>query len=320
MTAVKFFILNVLLLALLLAGTFYIVSSASFGIPKEKNIIVIGDSHTECAIDDSIFLRSFNISQAGEAYLYSYIKLKKFLDVNPHIDTVFVSFHGGSIQMSQDEKIFGDNYILGHVPTYISLFGREELAVFLQKSSFYSAVIKTPLRPIRAVLRFVLNHPVTFKDLPIGGYNKLDRDRLQRAIELKEDSIADGSSGVENKYSKYQLEYLLKIVEVCKEKKVELILFNAPTYNSTRYGNLASLKNYYTTHFPGIKYLDYSDFPLPDYGYGDTDHLNFKGAGIFSRWLESNWTCSTTYFTEPCRVRVVEQVYYANNEPPCPEG
>jgi hypothetical protein len=24
---------------------------------------------------------------------------------------------------------------------------------------------------------------------------------------------------------------------------------------------------------------------------------------------QRHWTCSTTYFTEPCRVRVVEQVY-----------
>jgi hypothetical protein len=127
---VKKFLFGILLYATLssviliaaLGGVYSIISSSSFKIPEEKNIIVVGDSHTQCAINDSIFSRSINISQGGTAYLYSYIKLRKFLNENPHIDTVLVSFHGGSIQRSQDEWIFGDKYILSIVPNYFSLF------------------------------------------------------------------------------------------------------------------------------------------------------------------------------------------------------
>jgi hypothetical protein len=265
------------------------VSLTSFTIPEKKSIIVIGDSHTECAIDDSIFSCSFNISQSGTAYLYSYIKLRKFLEVNPHIDTVFVSFHGGAIQKSLDKWIVEDKYILEHVPNHISLFGKEELILFLKKSSFYSAIIKIPVRHIRAILKFVFNHSLTFKDLFIGGYLYLERDKLQTDINRVEENMATGTSEAETEYSEYQLEYLLKIVELCKERRVELFLFNVPTYNPVRYGNLSFLANYYDAYFSDIKYLDYSDFVLPDYGYGDIGHLNFKGARIFSQWLEDNY-------------------------------
>jgi hypothetical protein len=289
LTVVVFFVLVSLLLTVLLGGTYYIMSQASFRIPEEKNIIVIGDSHTECAIDDSIFSRSFNCSQSGTEYLYSYIKLRKFLEVNPHIDTVFVSFHGGSIQKSHDKRIFEGQRIVNKVPKYISLFGMEEWEMFFDKSDFYSAIIQLPMRTIRTTLKFARNHALTFKDLYIGGYFYLDRDKLQRAIELEEENINAGIGAAENEYSEYQLAYLLKTVELCTEKGVALILFNAPTYNPARYGNLPALENYYNTYFPGVKYLDYSNFPLPDYGYGDIGHLNYKGARIFSQWLEENY-------------------------------
>jgi hypothetical protein len=279
-----FFTFNLVILILVLGSVYFITSSSSFKIPEEKNIIVVGDSHTECAIDDSIFSRSINISQSGTAYLYSYVKLRKFLNENPHVDTVLISFHGGSIQKSIDEWILGDRYILAHIPEYFSLLGTEELFLFRNKPSFYSAIIKMPVKHIRGILKFVIKRTLTYKDLYIGGYLRLDRDRLQGAIEL------EGNMEIpKNEYSEYQLEYLLKIVELCNNKDVELILFNSPTYNPEKYGNLSLLADCYNAYFSNITYLDFSSFVLPDYGYGDIGHLNFKGAEIFSQYLENNY-------------------------------
>jgi hypothetical protein len=107
---------------------------------------------------------------------------------------------------------------------------------------------------------------------------------LQKAIELEENKEM-----TKNEYSEYQLEYLLKIIELCNNKDVELILFNSPTYNSKKYGDLSLLADYYNTYFSNITYLDFSSFVLPDYGYGDIGHLNFKGAEIFSQYLKNNY-------------------------------
>jgi hypothetical protein len=154
----------------------------------------------------------------------------------------------------------------------------------MNRPSFYSAVIKMPVKHIRGILKFMITRTATYKDLYIGGYFKLDRDKLPKAIELAGDNEMK-----ENEYSEYQLEYLLKIIELCGSKGVELILFNSPTYNPEKYGNLPSLANFYTMYFPDITYLDFSAFVLPDYGYGDINHLNFKGAEIFSQYLENNY-------------------------------
>jgi hypothetical protein len=285
---VKIFVLNVLLWTLLLGGTYYIVSSASFRLPEEKDVLVIGDSHTECAIDDSIFSRAFNISQSGTAYLYSYVKLKKFLEVNPRIHTTFVSFHGESIRKALDEWTVGDKFIFKYLPSHISLFSRKELAALARESSFYSAIMKVPFYRTRAILKFILYRSLTFSDLHIGGYVKLHRDKLQKDIELTENNMAAGTNEGGDEYSTYQLAYLLQIVALCREKGVEVILFNPPTYHPARYGNLPALAHFYNTYFPGVKYLDYSDFSLPGDAYSDIGHLNFKGATIFSHWLRDN--------------------------------
>jgi hypothetical protein len=81
----------------------------------------------------------------------------------------------------------------------------------------------------------------------------------------------------------------MKIAELCAQKNVALILFNSPTYNAKKYGNLESLNKFYAAYLAGTKYLDYSNFILPDYGYADIGHLNFKGAEIFSNYLEDNY-------------------------------
>jgi hypothetical protein len=268
----------------MVATVYFIFSGASFAVSKDKNILIVGDSHTACAIDDSVFTHSVNISQGGTVYLYSYIKLRKILAKNPHIDIVLVSFHGGSIQKSMDEWTIGDKYILEHIPNYISLITIEELPVLMNNPVFYSAIIKAPVKCIKTVLKFIVKHTLTYKDLYIGGYDKLDRDKLHRAIELRENNTV-----AETGYSDYQIDYLLKIVNLCAEKNVELILFSTPTYNAKEYGNLQALNDFYNIYLTETKYFDYSNFILPDYGYGDIGHLNFKGAELFSDYLENNY-------------------------------
>jgi hypothetical protein len=162
----------------------------------------------------------------------------------------------------------------------------EELSVFMNNQTFYSAVVKMPLKCIRAIVKFLVKHTLTYKDLYIGGYNKLDRDRLQLAIELEK---SENTADLKTEYSAYQIDYLLKIVDLCAEKNVKLILFNSPTYNVKKYGNLQALDDFYNTYLTGTEYFDFSNFALPDYGYGDIGHLNFKGAEIFSKYLESNY-------------------------------
>jgi hypothetical protein len=277
-------------MVVLISGTYYITSSASFKIPDNKNILIIGDSHAECAVDDNIFSRAVNVSKGGSADLYSYIKLRKFLDVNPHINKILMSFHGYSVTRGCDERTTGGKNIAEFVPFHFSLFSKEEVSFFMKinGADFFSAVLKTPLKSMRATLKFILGKNITYKDLDIGGYAETNRKKQEINMNLQV-NFDNVTYEEEYEYSQYQLVYLRKIAELCLERNVELILINPPIFESEKYGNKKSLKNYYNNYFFDISYLDFSDFPLPENAYRDISHLNYRGAEIFSEYLENNY-------------------------------
>jgi hypothetical protein len=273
------------LLSLLTGSAIFINSKASFKLPQDKNILVIGDSHTECAIDDNIFTRSVNVSQSGTAYLYTYCKLKKFLDENPQIDTVLLSFHYRFTKYIENSWMFSDEIIADKIPAYITLMSKEELLIYLNNETFIKSILQMPQKNLKSILKFIQTGNISHTDLNIGKYLRLDRDNLQEDI----NNYNKISTYQQNEIlSEYQTNYLLKIAALCKTKQVELILINTPMYNVHKYGNIEELNNFYDTYLKGTKYLDCSGYSLPDSCYGDVGHLNYKGAEVFSLYLRDN--------------------------------
>lgn len=293
----KQFLLNILKVSssvlatvlLLVLGTYLIITSDSFKkpyiIPNGKSIVIIGDSHTVYGIDDSIFYQSFNAARSGTAYIYSYVVLRNLIKENPGIEKVLLSFHGGSFVKSMDKWTTGDDYIREYLPSYFSLLDKEEILFFAKRKPFLSSIIRLPIKKVLNIINFIKKNDHTYKDLNIGGYERLDRNQLKKDIEFQKNQKNKEDEG----HSQYQLEYLLKIAELCKIHGIELILINLPIYNSEIYGNKAALMEFYEDYLAGIKYVDLSDFPLPEDAYSDIDHVNYKGAEKLSAYLENNY-------------------------------
>jgi hypothetical protein len=263
-------------------GIYFIQSKASFKIPLDKHILVIGDSHTEDAIDDNIYSCAENVSQGGTAYLYSYCKLKKFLNENQHIDTVLLSFHYSPL-MADNIWIFDELHLMNKVPKHLTLFDNEDIAILTNDMTmFVQALLNAPFRTL---FKFIAKKGnISYRDLDIGRYVKLDRNKLKEDI-ARYNKRTERSMDI----SLYQNEYLLKIVNLCKSKNVELILINSPIYKPEIYGYIDKLNDYHNTYLGDIIYMDYSSFPLDDACYGDIGHLNYKGAEIFSTYLRDNF-------------------------------
>lgn len=278
-------------MALVLSGTFFICSTVSFKIPTDKNIIINGDSHTECAVNDNIFAHAVNISQSGKNYLFTYMELRKLLEVNPHINTVLLSFYDNAIKSRHG--FYNNEHLSSKIPARFPLFQKDDVLclIDINKKVFYNSILKTP-RLFISLYVFTKN-TITYKDLPLGGYKKLNRNRLEYDLELRKNrKITQTPDEVVRKqqiYTQYEYDYLLKIVKLCREKNVRLILFNSPTYNSEKYDNKVALMNFIDNYLSEIEYLDFSDFVLPVDGYGDIGHLNYKGAAIFSQYLMDNY-------------------------------
>ncbi|MDR1581941.1 MAG: hypothetical protein LBS55_01570, partial [Prevotellaceae bacterium] len=285
-TVMKKFINQIIILATILTivvvsltgGIYFIQSQASFELPPDRHILILGDSHTQSAINDDIYQRAANVAQYSAMHLYSYCKLKKFLNENRHIDTVLLSFHYGTLRSGVENR--WENSTFQKVPLYLTLFSWEDIDVFSSKKKNLLKSVFHP--PYMLVLKFVIKGGrISYKDLDIGGYSWSNRNRLQEDIAIQQEKQTE-----EEGIWFYQKEYLLKIVDLCKSRNIELILINTPTYKPEIYGDLDKLNDFHNAYLPEIKYWDYSAFPLPDDCYGDIGHLNYKGAEIFSKYLQ----------------------------------
>ncbi|MDR0422049.1 MAG: hypothetical protein LBH72_03445 [Proteiniphilum sp.] len=277
--SVVFAFITLTLTVSLVGGIYLIQSKVSFKLPEGKHILVLGNSRTEQSVDDRIFSRATNFSQGAEAYLYSYCKLRKFLAENEQVDTVLLSFRGRTVRLD-DEQFFSKMYMADKIPHYLTLLEREDIAVFSgEKASFIYAVLQSPFLFFKEK---IFNQAST-----IGAYFESHRNKLQVDI-MRRNRKADRERDAN--ISIYQKTYLLKIAELCKSKDVELILLNVPMYKPEVYGEKELSDDFHEAYMPDVKYMDYSSFPLPDSCYGDITHLNYRGARIFSQYLQERFS------------------------------
>jgi hypothetical protein len=253
-------------------GIYLIQSRASFKLPEGKHILVLGDSHTECAVDDNIFSCAENVSQSAEACLYSYCKLKKFLEENRQVDTILFSFWGNTVR--SDARIFSKSSMTSRIPRYLLFMEKEDIAVFSgEKAAFIYAALHSEYLSLINMLR---GKSLSYKTLNIGAHSEPHRDKLQEDIERRR-SGGISEEGDTITLAVYQKAYLLKIAELCKSRDVELILLNTPMYKPEVYGNKESANDFHDACLPDVRYMDYSAFPLPDSCYADITHLNYRG-------------------------------------------
>ena len=102
-----FFILTLLFIAgLIILSDFALKQRKSdlLRISDDIHIVFSGDSYVECAVNENLIANSINIAQAGEAYLYSYAKIKSLLEYNDQINAVFIGFSFGDVLMEKEER------------------------------------------------------------------------------------------------------------------------------------------------------------------------------------------------------------------------
>jgi len=286
----KVFVFIIVFISLLILHNilFYLYNSNMencFVIDKSKDILILGDSNTECAINDSIVSKSANISQSADAYFYSFIKLRKFLKINPGIKTVVLGINEKSLY---DHKLFKSNeYIRSKYNSYFRLMNLNDFKVLLEAGGI-KAFINLAEASFHNFSRALTIQESDYKDMNIGGYLYLKRDKLDETIKRYEKY--NKQNNINREYSKNQIEYLLKIVNLCKEYKVKLILLSTPTYMCcTNENDFYKLNRFLKKNIGDyIDYWDYFNYSLPDCCYGDIDHLNYKGAGIFSKKLNGD--------------------------------
>ena len=286
-----FLIAGVLFLACFDGLRLYIRSTASFKIPENKTILVAGNSITAQAISNGIYTCTFNTSSSGTSNMYAYAQVCKFVEHNPQIDTVLWAFNYGVSQAGIDSSwLFNSGNILERFPRYLTLLHREDIELLWQKnrSATMQAMVKSPVSDLKLLTFFCLGKKITYKNINIVMRESDVAASFSKLKESVEKAEREQIMNEKTYWSKYQMGYLLKAAEFCKQRGVTFALINPPTYKPERYGHIAELNEFYRQNLSGILYLDYSAFPLDERYYQDIGHLNNEGATIFSEYLQKN--------------------------------
>ncbi|MEW4924503.1 D-alanyl-lipoteichoic acid biosynthesis protein DltD [Algibacter sp. 2305UL17-15] len=256
-----------------------LLNNYGYKVEKDQNVLILGDSHTEYALDDTVFKNSVNLSHSADSYFYSYLKIRKMKKENPQIDTLLLALSNHNLLLEYEERwIFNTAHIKSKFRIYTDLMDLSDF-MFLFKSN-PSAVIQGIIESPKYSIKLLFNGELIERDL--GKFHPSQRNSLLKDIEHFKNNKYHRSL----EYSNVEMKYLFNIVNFCKENDIELIFISTPVhpeYNKFREKEFETLKKFYNSELSDFKYLDFSEFDMPDKGFQDMDHLNAEGAELFTR-------------------------------------
>ena len=276
-----------LLTGALVLGARWLMKRVPLQLPEQVTTMIMGDSQVECALNDSLLTHTANLSMAGDAFLYSHIKLRAFLKQNPQVDTVWLSYNFHVLEKWQDTLTRSERYAKYKIPYHFFVLEAQELPVFLPQYAFYNVLMRTPYIR-RKFMKNAIPGKVSYTDLKLGEYNRLDREKLAEDVARRNKTRDDNAARAPQfGAAKDQVEYLLRTVALCEQAGVQLILVNTPTHAViARDADTAAYYRFHREHMPEVPLWDHSAWILPDSCFSDATHLNYKGATAYSNRLE----------------------------------
>lgn len=266
------------------AAYFVRLRTMSFALPPDKKIVFIGDSHIEVGVNETLIPNAYNFAKGGDPYLDQLARLKRLLEDNPQVETIFITATPHSLARYGDQRIFSDFAMQKIVPTAFPLYSRRERDLYLKKDPLRLAkfLLKNPIETLSAALswqRRAMAQLGSRKDL--GGNNLARSIAVERGLRPGKKKLhGDDSCGTE-----LEVAYLREIVELTRSRGARIIFLNPPLYRAEEFFDVAYFENLLKEKFSDVEFWDYADFPMPDDCRLDINHLNRWGAEIFSREL-----------------------------------
>jgi hypothetical protein len=200
-----------------------------------------------------------------------------------------------------NQWIWGDKYMSNRYPTYSSFMDLEDNLLLLANnpSSYLNALSVS----IKKKLGRIIDNDLDFTN-KIGGYLYLDRNKTDSLFKQVKFEVETKETVV----SAHNLIYLDKIIDYCANYDRKVILIRSPLhigYNG--YSNESIYKDILNTRYANIEYIDFSNSHLLDFQFGDLEHLNFKGATMFSEKI--NFLLKNGLLTRVNKQKFVDSVF-----------
>ena len=269
-----FFLLLVVVYGVTYGRFLYKMNSYALAIPKEKTVLLIGESQSQAAVDDSKISNLYNSSQAQDRYMSMFCRMRALIEANPHIDTVIISLTPHSINRGKDDFWTNGGYLRQNVQTYGAILGLQEWSLMFRHAPESTlAEIVTPLMYYWKVNESYIKQ--------YGSFSVADYCALQANI----DEGATSLKVLPDYGNRITLQYLDKMIRLCESKGIKVIGLNTPVYQAWKYEEPKYFYDYLSQTYPNLELWDYLDADIPDDFRRDINHLNRKGAEWFTKLI-----------------------------------
>lgn len=244
--------------------------------------VVVGDSHTQCAINPNVIDDIQNFSHSSEPLFFSFQKVEYVVhhSISP-IQYIILgfSYHNMSYSSSQEQNRMFMNYFWMLDKQILSEHFHMTKSAVLFKNIFKEDPIKRFYNETGGLHVNCLSE--------WGGFHESVRSNVSKT------NLADAIS---RHYNEKTIDVCCSdfnsILELCHENAIKLVLITTPLtpdyYNSVPedfkskfYALISELEQ-----DSAVVYLDYSQFDMQCItNYGDADHINEKGSELFSKDL-----------------------------------
>lgn len=280
-----FFVIPGCLIVILgIIATTLISNSSYFRIDSKVTDLYIGDSHMQMAVIDSLLENSENIGLASESFYFSYFRLKKILDSENNLKSVYLGFSYHNISSYYDDFIYGKwTYSVSPKYFHVLSYGEQIRMIFHNRGRlehYFKNIFNETYAPLfgKSKLGGYSNHYTC----PKKAIYSVDSVMNLRIIEqyYKGKELAE--------FSEINLLYLEEIVNLCIKYNIDLVCFKTPLkpeYEKRipaayfeKYNELVNKYNFRLINFNGLVLDEWSYSP-------DGDHLSKSGALKMSKYL-----------------------------------
>ncbi|AVR46907.1 hypothetical protein C7S20_17470 [Christiangramia fulva] len=247
----------------------------------DSNTLILGDSHLQKALDPKYFYKARNISQTSEPYVITFLKLKRFFNRHPKVDTVLLGFSYNNLSSYNDYKLSNSRWSHEMFKRYYSLIKYPELSKMVPVD--YHGLIKTKFKELCLFPHFKENWEGDYTNFEYSNVKNAERQiRIHFFHNKKQADI-----------SKVSLKYLDSIVNFTIKNRIKLFLVSTPLHPSYLKRVPKEFKNAFLKEKSklakrGIITLDYSQMQYDDSLFLDSHHLNEYGSSRFSLQLSND--------------------------------
>ncbi len=265
--------------------------------------IVLGNSHPQCALNDSLISDFRNFASSGESYMYSYSKAKIIIHNNPQLKYAFIELSNNMITDDIDNNwIRGRHQIFKNIEYYLPLLGIKELMIIFedQWGLLAPALSKFLIKNSYSVLIELAGdgESVMCSDKRVGYY-RLETATIDSLMAIAEQD-EESKKYEKVKLSVLNLGYLDELLAYCELNNVKPILLRSPVHPTcTCLDNEDLYESLVRRIYGRYLMLDFKDFPLLNSDYADMDHLNYRGSEKFSHYMDKLIKAGVLLLDEP---------------------